>query len=795
MNRHYIIGLIVFLCLPLVSSLDPSYSLGMQNISQRIYSANTTLMFIGDSITAQNAYPRVNFYGAIREFKPIYWKGYYISSAQGSEEASAAFNCPTSVANVTAMSPGDTYPGGGKGYNVMAANAYNLTGDISFGTVGCRYLLVNTEFSSWYQDWSDNASLFTRYHYVGTNRTTPWSYYREYRNGTTDFNPGTLVFFNTTNTNSTWVQGLNFTPSTGTAGLLGQNLIAGLWDENASGLTNYFPLGMRMYRSDIPYGFQIGYSGDGGWTTEMHMGNNISHNYSDEGLRTYMQVNDVNTFAIWIGTNQGPNEWDGSTPNLYQSNVASIINRYIRVYYTQNITSDKPYFILISPWDLGDADGRMQAYENALINLTRQQTTYPNIAANATVGIIKLKTIINATNGTYSNWQDDYLSDGVHENGNGSRQFARYLWAEINKSIAPFKGKSGNVNFTVQTYTLWNRTLDTNTILFNNTDIYRQQVNLTNLTNPLIYDENLTALCVSTSNCSIASNVTIRNQSTVYVLDNFNVTEGVPRNSSPLWYSNSTSTFKSIASNITSTLNTSVAFNVTSCSIDRIVYVSHTGAYQYNYTSGQFDCSNSVALIQNVPLETASGSNNFTITYTSGGGTNGTGGSGSGSSGSARLVEYAINDQNLTDGFSGSLPVGGAYRFFILNENHSIKLNQFNATEATITVQSTPFKKALLINDSTDIDIDHDTLADIVVTYTGISVGRAKITIRRFLILNRTEEPKIDAVQKAPEIPKSNHRGFAVTTIMLSALMISVVIYIIYKSRKIRAIENAHYLS
>lgn len=282
----------------------------------------------------------------------------------------------------------------------------------------------------------------------------------------------------------------------------------------------------------------------------------------------------------------------------------------------------------------------------------------------------------------------------------------------------------------------------------------------------------------------------------MYILDNFNVTEGVPRNSSPLWYSNSTSTFKSIASNITSTLNTSVAFNVTSCSIDRIAYVSHTGAYQYNYTSGQFDCSNSVALIQNVPLETASGSNNFTITYTSGGGTNGTGGGGGGgSSGGSRLIEYFLNDQNLTEGFSGSLPVGGIYRFFILNENHSIKLNQFNTTEVTITVQSTPFKMKLLLNESTDIDIDHDAVADIVATYTGISVGRAKITIRRSLLLNRTEEPKVDAVQKAPEIPKSNHRGLITTTIMLSSLMVSVVVYVIYKSRKIRAIENAHYLS
>ncbi len=800
-KKSYFLGIGCVLFIMLIgfsSAVDPTYSKGLQNISARIYGANTTFMWVGDSITAQNAHPRVSFYGAIREFKPLHWKGYYISKAQGAEEASAAFNCPGAgtPATTASINAGGVFPDGSRGWNVMATTAYNITADISFGSVGCRYLLDNTHFADWYEDWSNNTTILTRYHYVGTNHTMPWTYYREYRNGTTDFNPGTLIFFNTTTTNSTWVQGLNLSPSTGSAGLLGQNLISGLWDETGSNLTDYYPLGMRLYRNDIPFGFQLGYAGDGGWNTDMHNGwYNNSLNYSDQGLRTYMQVNEVNTFAIWLGTNQGNNEWDGTSANGYQSNIANIISRYTRVYYTQNTTSDKPYFILISPWDLGDPDGRMLAYENALTNLTRQQTTYTNIAANATVGIINLRNKINDTNGSWSSWQGVYLSDGIHETTAGSIQFARFLWEEINKSITPFQGKTGNFNFTTQSYTLWNKTIDQDSIILNNTDIYRQQANLTNLTNPLIYDQNLSAICRSTSNCSVSMNVTVRNQTLVYVLNNFNITEGVPRNSSPLWYSNSTSTFKSIASNITTTLNTSVAFNVTSCSIDRIAYVSHTGAYQYNYTSGQFDCSNSVALIQNVPLETASGSNNFTITYTSGGGTNGTGGSGGGSSGSSRSVEYAINDQNLTEGFSGSLPVGGAYRFFILNENHSIRLNQFNATEATITVQSTPFKKALLINDSTDIDIDHDTLADIVVTYTGISVGRAKITIRRSLILNRTEEPKIDAVQKAPEIPKSNHRGFAVTTVMLSALMISVVIYIIYKSRKIRAIENAHYLS
>jgi hypothetical protein len=111
-----------------------------------------------------------------------------------------------------------------------------------------------------------------------------------------------------------------------------------------------------------------------------------------------------------------------------------------------------------------------------------------------------------------------------------------------------------------------------------------------------------------------------------YVLDNFNVTEGITRVNSPVWLSSSTATNKHIASNISTTLNLTISLAADCEHLGSVIYVSNTSTYRINYTasggwfySGQtYTCANDLVTMQNVPIERATNSNEFTLIYNAG---------------------------------------------------------------------------------------------------------------------------------------------------------------------------------
>jgi len=101
-----------------------------------------------------------------------------------------------------------------------------------------------------------------------------------------------------------------------------------------------------------------------------------------------------------------------------------------------------------------------------------------------------------------------------------------------------------------------------------------------------------------------------------YVLNNFNLTEGITRINSPLWFSSSSTTSKHIANNLSSTINSTIIFNVDDCSkITRIEYISDTGSYNNIYSSGEFTCENNVVTLQLQGIEPAQNSNIINIVY------------------------------------------------------------------------------------------------------------------------------------------------------------------------------------
>lgn len=104
-------------------------------------------------------------------------------------------------------------------------------------------------------------------------------------------------------------------------------------------------------------------------------------------------------------------------------------------------------------------------------------------------------------------------------------------------------------------------------LLLNSTFSSNPNISLSNLVNALIYFSNSSVACSNIATCDNNINITLTPNNYSYVLDNFNLTEGVTRQFSPLSISGS-STSKTITSSLTQSINATVVVNVGSCSFD-----------------------------------------------------------------------------------------------------------------------------------------------------------------------------------------------------------------------------------
>lgn len=146
------------------------------------------------------------------------------------------------------------------------------------------------------------------------------------------------------------------------------------------------------------------------------------------------------------------------------------------------------------------------------------------------------------------------------------------------------------------TYELFNKP---NYMRINNTNATTtQQVNLFGLVDSLILFENNSVRCLDINSCDGNVNITLTPNNYSYVLDNFNLTEGTSRQFSPLWFSSSSSTQKTISSNLSQSITATVVVNIPSCdSIENMRFTSSTGSSYILTNEGDFTCENNVATI------------------------------------------------------------------------------------------------------------------------------------------------------------------------------------------------------
>lgn len=163
--------------------------------------------------------------------------------------------------------------------------------------------------------------------------------------------------------------------------------------------------------------------------------------------------------------------------------------------------------------------------------------------------------------------------------------------------------------FDISNYKLTLYSIDTMELMLGNASFY-------NLTNALIYNTNGSIYGSSDISSNDGNvNITLTPNNASYVLDNFNLTEGVSRTNSPLWFSYSSDTEKHIASNLTDTIDATILFNVYSCdSIGNINYVSELGTTK-TYQRGSYTCSDNVVTLNLDSIDSATSSNVLTIEY------------------------------------------------------------------------------------------------------------------------------------------------------------------------------------
>lgn len=115
-------------------------------------------------------------------------------------------------------------------------------------------------------------------------------------------------------------------------------------------------------------------------------------------------------------------------------------------------------------------------------------------------------------------------------------------------------------------------------------------LNISGLTNALIFNNSNNVLASTNINDNDGEiNLTIRGDETIYILNNYEKSESYTRYLDPIWFSSSSSTSKTISSNLTDSINVSVIINTNDCStFNKLTYFNGT------YTDIPYSCSSGV---------------------------------------------------------------------------------------------------------------------------------------------------------------------------------------------------------
>lgn len=346
-------------------------------------------------------------------------------------------------------------------------------------------------------------------------------------------------------------------------------------------------------------------------------------------------------------------------------------------------------------------------------NLSREKLEAAGNDTGTAYLIDLAKVLSNSTDSSYASQPSEWLADTRHSTYLGTVEIMTMLW----KELTTYYGTEGTVYWETSSRKIVNTTLDSQSALFNNTDTRERPIRLYNLTDTLIYFQNGSVVCSNVSACMGNINYTLNQGNYTYILDNFNLTEGVARESSPLFFNSSTNTEKYIASNLSTEINTTIVASVSSCDFS---------SFTINSVTPTYSCSDSQLVINVTQINP--GNNLLSISYPSVTTTMPAQSSGNPPIWIGTFAEDKIEFSELGS-VTKSLANKYRIRIKIDGEQHYVGVLEINEDNVRIEVASTPQEAKLEIGDEKSFEVNGDNTYDVKVKLNGIANNKASITV------------------------------------------------------------------
>jgi|GEM_PF-5328340 len=335
------------------------------------------------------------------------------------------------------------------------------------------------------------------------------------------------------------------------------------------------------------------------------------------------------------------------------------------------------------------------------------------------------KLLSNDTASSYAPQPASWVADTRHSTYLGTVEIMKLLW----KELTTYYGTDGIIYWETSSRKVTNKTIDSQTLLFNNTDTRERPVRLYNLTDTLIYFQNGSVVCSNISACMGNVNYTLNAGNYTYVLDNFNLTEGETRDNSPVSFISSSTTQKDINSTLNSSINMTVVASVSSCDISS---VSLDGA------NPSYSCENSKITINITQID--AGNNILSISYpaAAAAATNDPGG-GTPAEWRGTFAEDKV-ELSALGSITKNFGVKYRVKFRVHNETHHVGILNLTEKSVIIEVASTSQKAELFVGDEERFELNGDEFYDIKVRLNKINQDRAEISV--FYIQEEVEKEK-----------------------------------------------------
>jgi len=426
------------------------------------------------------------------------------------------------------------------------------------------------------------------YHWNGDN----WLIYNNAIN-TTNFGIQLRAPINTSIYNNT-IYGGNRS-NTGTAGIELQNFGRdnNIFDNNINDFRDGIRIKEQNNATQIYNNFINNSGNDGIWvhlnSTGANVYNNTIYNSYWNGIAVHSNFSVIDSNIIIFNKELSGHHCLDANPKEISPTVFTM--SYTN--FTNNICN------ISATFDINFAEGTGMYIQNAT-NLYIANNEFNNVS-NFGIGIDGLS---NSFNNTFEN---NFISISPL-----SSHYCLSLSAQDNSfrnnTFGNCNGKTIRISFDKNS-SFYNNIAKEDFIFINNTG-GTNSLRFYNISNALIYYSNNSIAESTDINSNDGNiNITLTPNNYSYVLDEYNVTEGVDRENSPLWYHGSSNTIKYIMSNLTNTINTTLSFYVDNCSISTISFVSAQEGYILsNFTS--WTCttgSSSVVTLTGLNLESSSG--------------------------------------------------------------------------------------------------------------------------------------------------------------------------------------------